>query len=267
MLKEFEFNGINTLPQILEFIEASLKNFKIKSKEAVRAELICEEALVKLIEHADFSKNNFIGVEVKNFFSDVSIKLKVPGNEFDFFVDNGILFNGYDDEDTVDAVRNLVLRSFEKKIEYKSTGKFNNVKIKVSRSPYFNMYKMLTALILAVITGFFMRNFLTEEITSLINTNFFEPVRYIFLRGLKMCVIPFMFFSIASCFIQSGNLSGIKRTGLKLAGYTLFMEIIAILIGIAVVYIFGTGKGLNLTAESISQNTDKISLSALKMNL
>ena len=264
MLKEFEFNGMETLPRILEFIEASLKNFKIKSKEAVRSELICEEALVKLIEHADFSKNNFINVEVKKFFSDVSIKLKVPGNEFDFFVDNGLAFNEYGDEDTVDAIRNLVLNSFEKKIEYKSTKNFNNVKIKVSRSPYFNLYRMMTALILAVITGFLMRNFMSEEMISLINTNIFEPVRSIFLRGLKMCVIPFMFFSIASCFTQSGNLSGIKRTGLKLVSYTLLTEIIAIFIGTVLVYTLGIGKGMNLSAISISQNSAQNSLSAVK---
>lgn len=267
MLKKFEFKDNTTISEILEFIESSLKNLKVSSKEAMRAELMSEEALIKLIEHANFTKNKFVSVDVKKFFGDVSVKLRVPGEEFNFFIDNEISFSEYKDDEedeALETIRDYVLHSFEKNIEYKSTKNYNHVKISVSHSSYYNLYKMLAALVLAVITGLIMRNFIPEEITLMINNNVFETVRSIFLRGLKMCVIPIMFFSIVTCFAQTGSVSSIKRVGLKLVGYTLLTEIIAIFIGTLLVYIFGLGKGMNLIASSDTSETVQNSFPLLK---
>ncbi len=201
-----EFQDKNSLPQILEFISSSLKELKLNSKEAVRTELMCEEALVNLIEHGDFSKNKFVLVNVKKFLGDVSVELKVPGNEFDFYIYGGISFSGNeDDNDILEGIRNLLLRSFSHKIKYKHQRNFNTVKITAFNSPYSDLYKILTAVILAVGTGFVLKNFASEEFSAMINRNFLEPLYSLLLNGLKMCAMPIMFFSVVSCFSQTGG--------------------------------------------------------------
>ncbi|MBQ6435801.1 MAG: hypothetical protein IJJ09_07355, partial [Synergistaceae bacterium] len=187
-MKKFEVKNPEALheilPEILKFINLRLTELKLNSKEAVRAELMCEEALIKLLEQGDFTKKKFVLVNVKKFLGDVSIDLQVPGSEFDFYINAGISFPN-DDEDNyaVSAIRNLVLRSFSSDIKYKHQWNYNNVRITAFRSPYSSLYQMLTSLILAVMTGFAMKNFVPEEIAAAINGNVFEPFRSLFLNG------------------------------------------------------------------------------------
>ena len=259
MLKKFEFQDKNSLPEILKFVSTGLKELKLNSKEAVRSELMCEEALVKLIKHGDFSKNKFISVNIKKFLGDVSVELKVPGNEFDFYIDGGLSFSEEDDDnDAVEAVRNLLLRSFSDKIKYKHQRNFNTVKITAFHSQYSALYQVFSALILAIITGFSLKNFASEEFSAMINSNFLEPLYSLLLNGLKMCAIPIMFFSIVSCFSQTGggtDLSRMKRAGGKMLFYAIFADIIAICIGISIVLLFDIEKGINLTAISSSSSS------------
>ncbi|MBR6900686.1 MAG: cation:dicarboxylase symporter family transporter [Synergistaceae bacterium] len=250
MNKNFEFQSPETTSEILEFISQSLKELKLSSKEAVRAELMCEEALVKLIEHGDFTKEKFISVNVKKFLGDVSVDLRVPGKEFEFYINAGISFS----DDDSGAIRDLVLRSFSNQIKYKYARNHNSVRITALRSQYSNLYRMLAALILVVIASFVMKNFMSEEITAMIGRNILGPVHNLLLNCLKMCAIPIVFFSIISCFSQTtgGNLSEMKRAGGKMFLLSMFNNIIAVFIGIAVVLIFDVGKGINLTALSNS---------------
>ena len=248
MNKKFEFQSPETTSEILEFISQSLKELKLSSKEAVRAELMCEEALVKLIEHGDFTREKFISVGVKKFLGDVSVNLSVPGSQFDFYINAGISFS----DDDSGAIRDLVLRAFSNQIKYKYARNHNSVRITALRSQYSNLYRMSAALILAVIASFVMKNFMSEEITAMIGRNILGPVHNLLLNCLKMCAIPIVFFSIISCFSQTtgGNLSEMKRAGGKMFLLSMFNNIIAVFIGIAVVLMFDVGKGMNLTAFS-----------------
>jgi len=263
--QEFQYKSF--LPQILEFVSSSLKELKLNSKEAVRTELMCEEALVNLIEHGDFSKNKFVSVNVKKFLGDVSVELKVPGNEFDFYIDGGLSLSEDDDNDAVEAVRNLLLRSFSDKIKYKHQRNFNTVKITAFHSQYSALYQVLAALILAIITGFVLNNFASAEFISNINGNFLEPLYSLLLNGLKMCAMPIMFFSVVSCFSQMGggtDLSKMKRAGGKMLFYAMFFNVTAIFIGALLLYIFDIGKDMNLTAlssSSMSNGAQNVSLS------
>ena len=254
MQKKFEVKDLSALPEILRFISQSLKELKLGAKEVNRSELMCEEALMKLIKHADFTEKKHVIVNVKKFLGDVSIDLRVPGNEFEFEFEGGISFdNDENDEETVEAIRNLVLRSFSTNIKYKHTKNFNVVKITAFRSPYSSLYKVLDALILALMAGFLMKIFMPEEIIATVNGNFLEPVHSLILNSLKMCAIPIMFFSIVLCFSQtSGGLSRTKHAGSKMFFYSVFIDFMAVFFGASIILMFGIGKGMNLTALSNS---------------
>ena len=84
MQKRFDMKGQETIQEILDFNRQTLKDFKLDSKERLRAELTCEEVLMRLIEHGDFSKKKNISLNIIKFLGNVSIDMRVPGNDFEF---------------------------------------------------------------------------------------------------------------------------------------------------------------------------------------
>lgn len=261
MDKKFEFQSPATAKKILEFISQSLPSFKLDSKEVIRNELISEEVLTKLIEHADFTKKNFISVNVKKFLGDVRIELKVPGPEFDF--NSASEFSADDDNfDNEGAIRDIILRSFSDKITYRNKKNFNAVNITAARSQYSSLYKILASLILAVVTGIFLKNFVPENLAVMINNNIFTSVHKIFINGLKMCAVPIIFFSVISCFAAENiEMAQMKRVGVKLFSMFESLHVISALVGIFSVWLFGTGKGANLIATVTSGNVQNFNLS------
>ena len=149
MQKRFDMKGQETIGEVLEFIQTSLKGFKLSSKETMRAELMSEEVLVRLIEHSDFSERNYISVSINKFLGNISIDMQVPGDEFEFMVGPD-LESGINDESSAEAIQSIILRSLGDKISYRHSRHFNSVRLNVFRSQYFNLYLILTAMILAI---------------------------------------------------------------------------------------------------------------------
>ena len=87
MQKKFDVNTNGkdaALSQALGYIHEQLGTMKLAQKDAIRAELMCEEALVSLMDNADFSKRKVFSVNVRKSFGSVIIDLSVPGKEFEF---------------------------------------------------------------------------------------------------------------------------------------------------------------------------------------
>ena len=251
MQKKFEAGKTK---EILEFISSSLKKSKLNSKEISHAELMCEEALMNLIEHGDFTKKNFISVNVKKLFGDLSIELKVPGNEFDFYINGGISLPEDGDEDNIETIRALVLSSFADKIKYKHHRNFNTVRITAFHSQYYTLYQVFAALILSAATGILMKNFCSQEICTFVNENFFNVIRSFFMNGLMMSSLPIVFFAVILCIANSAvDFSQMKRLGTKLFCFYEAGHVISALAGILVVFIFSTGRGANLTISAAAE--------------
>lgn len=251
MLKKFEAGKTN---EILGFVSSSLKKSKLNPKEISHAELMCEEALMNLIEHGDFTKKNFISVNVRKFLGDVSIELKVPGNEFDFFIGGGFSFNENYDDDNVEAIRNLILSSFGNQIKYKHQRNCNTVKITAFHSQYSALYQVLAALFLSVATGILMKNFCSPEVCAFVNENFFNVIKSFFMNGLMMSSVPIVFFAVILCIADSAvDFSQMKRVGMKLFCFYEAGHVISALAGIFIVWLFGTGRGAGLIASAASE--------------
>lgn len=252
-----KFDAVNNdrdsaLSSALEYIHEQLEAMKLKTKDAVRAELMCEESLVSLMNHADFSVLPYFSVNVRKIFGNVIIDLKVPGQEFEFsgaseispLKDNDALQESYE------SIQRLVLHSFIQYISYRHSGKINTVRINAVLSNYSGLFKTLTALCLAVVSGLLLRNFAPESVSMFLNDNIFAPIRSVFLNGLKMCVIPIVFCSVVSCIADMGGLSGIKQAGGKIIKYFITANIMGLAVGLCIMYIFRPGTGANLTAAS-----------------
>ena len=112
----------------LEYIREQLASLKLKEKDAIRAELMCEETLLNLLNHADFSKRNTFSVNVDKSFGDVVISFTVPGSEFNFIETLGNFDGGDDISPEAEAsIRNLLLRSFGNRITYRNARGGNSI--------------------------------------------------------------------------------------------------------------------------------------------
>ena len=255
MQKKFDVAGNDkdtALSQALEYIHEQLEAMKLKSKDAIRAELMCEESLVNLMNHADFSGLQYFSVNVRKNFGNVIIDLKVPGQEFEFSGTSEIsqLKDNDSLQESYESIQRLVLHSFMQYIRYRHSGKINTVRIKAVLSNYSGLFKTLTALFLAVVSGLLLRAFAPESVSMFLNDNIFVPIRSVFLNGLKMCVIPIVFCSVVSCIADMGGLSGIKQAGGKIIKYFIMANILGLAVGLCIMYIFRPGAGANMTATS-----------------
>ncbi|MBQ6773712.1 MAG: cation:dicarboxylase symporter family transporter [Synergistaceae bacterium] len=210
MQKNFHEGDIHST---LSFIHENLEALKLVHKDLSRADLVCEESLLRLMKHADFCRKKYFMIRVRKSFGNILIDLSVPGKEFNF---SGFIDIPDDSEfspESQEAIQNLILRSFTSNISFKHLRDFNTITITALTSNYSGLYKVLSALILAIITGLTMRAFLPEDLCMTINNDIFRVVSAVFLNGLKMCAVPIVFFSIILCFADVGNLSGIKKAG------------------------------------------------------
>ncbi len=253
MQKKFHVDDDDSkLKEALEYIHEQLEGLNLKPRDSIRAELMCEESLVSLMNHANFSGLSYFSVNVRKFFGDLIIDLWVPGEEFEFsgavelspLKDNDALQESYE------SIQRLVLHSFTQYIRYRHSGKINTVRIKAVRSNYSGIFKTLAALFLAVVSGLLLRTFAPESVSLFLNDNILVPIRSVFLNGLKMCAVPIVFFSVVSCIADIGGLSGIKQAGGKLIKYFIIANILGLAVGLCIMYIFRPGEGVNMSAAS-----------------
>ena len=74
--------------------------------------------------------------------------------------------------------------------------------------------------------------------------NFIKPLGDIFIRMLKMLIVPLVFFSITSGICKMGDVKQLRNVGLRYVGWIAISAIIAALLGVAVGLIAQPGAGM-----------------------
>lgn len=85
-----------------------------------------------------------------------------------------------------------------------------------------------------------------------------EPLADIFLRLLRMAIIPLVITSITSAVVQVGSASGLGRIGLRTFGYYIMTSSLAIITGQTLVNIFKPGEGANIGLEADPNSIEAI---------
>ena len=82
----------------------------------------------------------------------------------------------------------------------------------------------------------------------------FDFIANLFMKLLKMLIVPLILTSIISGVVSVGDPSALGRIGLKTMGYYFMTSLLAIVVGLAIVNVFKPGEGaeLNLTS-SVTQ--------------
>ncbi|MFA9422663.1 MAG: dicarboxylate/amino acid:cation symporter [Sedimentibacter sp.] len=96
-----------------------------------------------------------------------------------------------------------------------------------------------------------------------------KPIGDLFLRLIKMIVVPLVFFSIISGVVSIGDINKLKRLGGKTLAYYIITTIISGLIGLTVAHIIkpGAGFAMNIIAEANQEATAVPSLSETLLSM
>ncbi|MBQ6972251.1 MAG: dicarboxylate/amino acid:cation symporter [Synergistaceae bacterium] len=239
----------NAVKEALLYINEVLPLVNMTQREQRRTELMCEESLMRLMEHSNFRRADYIAVRVRKSFGNVNIILSVPGNEFDFY---GLIedelreeFSPYDNDY---GASNILLRMFLPDLRYRHSGKFSVITISAVRSSYSLLLKTLWALAFAITAGLILRMSLPENYLSVINDEVLMLVYEMFIDATKMCTLPIVLLSIMLCTADIHGFSGLAEIGKRLAGSFVFTQIFAVIAGFGLVMIFGAGAGLDMSA-------------------
>jgi len=101
--------------------------------------------------------------------------------------------------------------------------------------------------------GIFAGAFIGEPIVP-----FAKPLANIFLRLLRMAIMPLVITSIVSAVIQVGSAYGLGRMGLRTFGYYITTSLIAIITGQVLVNIFKPGVGANIGLEAAPESIEAV---------
>lgn len=234
---------MEAIPEGISFLTLTLKKTRMNSKEANRAILMAEEAMVKLFQHAPPEATAKLAV-IRRMGS-LSLKLSVPGPEFEFEKDVDFCMDMQMDESDSQAeatIRDLLLNAFRDKLRYKNRNKCNIVFISVKESEKRLLYWTVAALISSILLGLLLCQLLPEAGALTLNDYLLSPVKTMFLNALKMVVAPVVFFSIMSCVSQFSNLADFGKTGGKVMGFYMFTTVIAIAMGTAAFLLLRPGQ-------------------------
>ncbi|MDX5151970.1 MAG: cation:dicarboxylase symporter family transporter [Acidiferrobacterales bacterium] len=83
-----------------------------------------------------------------------------------------------------------------------------------------------------------------------------EPLAEIFLRLLRMAIMPLIIASIISGVISVGSAAGLGRLGLKTFAYYIASSLVAICTGLVLVNIFMPGIGAEIGLEKLGNSQD-----------
>lgn len=113
-------------------------------------------------------------------------------------------------------------------------------------------WQILIALILAVIFGYFIPQ----------GVEYVSWIGDIFLRSLKMVIIPLVFSSVISGVTSMGEGKNLGRLGMKTLGYYIGTSTLAILTGLIIVNIVKPGVGVDLgftkTVDGLAEHTASV---------
>src|SRR6056297_3950860 len=105
-------------------------------------------------------------------------------------------------------------------------------------------WQILIAFILAILFGIFLKEYV----------NYVSWMGDIFLRMLKMIVIPLVLSSVISGIVNIGNEGSFGKLGLKTIVYYLTTSSLAIIVGLFMVNIIQPGVGMDITSIAVDES-------------
>ena len=272
----------NSIREIIDFVEQSLKEYGLSRKAYIKALLTVEEAAVSIIENwvpdpekSEEDQDKRLNVRIRNVFGSVSVELSAKGREYSLENNmSSVSMDALKDEDnnTQEIIRNILLNSLTDSLKYKHQDGTNYIRMIVVSSKNLFLYQTLGAMAVAVLLGFVFSLWVPASVNTFLNDLILVRIKTMYLNALKMVVAPVVFFSIVSCIAQFTDISALGRIGGKIIGLYLFTTVLAVSVGIGVFYLLNplvaTGSFSTMVdASAITSQTMEVSLGDTIVNI
>ena len=220
----------------LDFIEKTLKKFKIKQKVVFEAMLVSEESMVRIINSAIDGSD--INISLKSHLGIVNINIMARGSKMDFNDFNSDLdmlnLGGVNE----DEIRSVLIEAFSDKIVYSYRGDYNCVQIKVGAKEKVFAFRTTMAFLIAIVFSIIAGLLIPFEIQNKIVQSVLLPAQNIFLSCLKLVTAPAVFFSMVAFVARFTSLSHIGKVNEKIIVGYIITSIVGVLIAAFVFKIF-----------------------------
>ena len=267
MPKRFELSEKGIM-EALEFLGAELPRKKVSEKDIIKTRLLAEECLFKLAK--DAAEGTTFEIWICSVLGNVTTKIKCKGKEIDF--SDALALSGNDfknafdeemDDSAIETIQNMLLKGFADKFKISRKKNMNYIDIITKKDPQMILYITLSAIVLAVIIGLFMRLCLSETIYNGFCNNVLQPLKTIYMNLLSMIVGPVVFFSMITCMMQFSDMRSFGRIGGKTMGIYTFTSAIAAIAGIGIFYLIQPGTEGSFVSMITSQDTPNTAISFL----
>ena len=231
------------LSSAVEFVQRSLEEIGISSKEAIKGTLVSEEAIGSLISHSDGETN--LSITVNHLFGDITVEMSTSGTEYSLSDDMASASLSMDDDigpQTQETIQNIFLRSLAKDLKYRHRNGVNYIRVTLVKSKQAFLYKTIGCLLAAIFIGVLLSIFAPQSFNDILDDYVLSPVKTVYINILKMIVAPLVFFSIVSCISGFSNLSDLGKIGGRSIGLYFFTTLVAVAIGIFSFYLFKPGS-------------------------
>ena len=260
---------IQCVPDGVSFIQSSLEECGSERKSIIRMLLLTEELLVKLIGSQTKESEGSVWIQVTSIFGETRIRIWGKGEKLEIPESMTSLADA-DDPEAEEVIRNIVLKAYQDNLDMKYRNGINTVSIRVTASRYRQLLLTLGAMVLGIFTGIILKMFVQQTFTVILSDDLFSPVSTMFLNAVKFVVAPLVFFSIASCIGDYGDMKALGRIGGKVIGTYFFTSLLAVFLGAGIYGIFRIGDpalagAVTDAASSAIEKSTAVSTSAKDM--
>ena len=230
----------NGVSKSLLFIEETLKKFRLKKRDLLEALLISEETMLLLSEHAPEEAK--IKVTVTRRMGVPRIRLVVPGTPMALDEHPGTVSIDQLGEETENAIRSVMLRSYADSIKYRHSRSENVLTIVTGIPERILAARTVTSIVLAVLTAILLRQLLPGDAARWMSTNLLSPVESLFISALMCITAPAVFVSITCSMFRFEGFSELGRSGKTVVATYLLTSVSAEIIGAAIFNLFRPGE-------------------------
>ena len=249
----------------LHFIEETLKKFRVKQRDLLEALLISEETMLLLCEHAPESAN--ISINLSRRMGVPRIRLTAAGTPMALDEHLGTVSIDQLGEETENAIRSVMLRSYADSIKYRHSHAKNTLTIVTGIPERILATHTVTAILLAIATAFLFRQFLPAAAVQWIISNLLSPVESLFISALMCITAPAVFVSITCSMFRFEGFSELGESGKTVVASYLLTSVAAVLIGMLIFFLFTPGEAGILAFQSGGESAEGFSLLAILATL
>ena len=200
-METFHFSN-SDIDLACEEVGAFLAKVGVDRREALRIKLTFEEVLLEY--QTKFGEEAEFRVKLLKRLSSIKIELVVEGDAYNALAQNS---------DEGDVIQGLLAGIGLAPVWSYKNGK-NHIVFSPKKKPISGMVKVLAAIVLSVIVGFFL-TLLPDQARTDLSANFLAPVADLFFGAVAAVASPFIFLSVLSSICSMGNTETLGKIGKK----------------------------------------------------